>query len=228
VARVTGRRLVIGGSIGNAFDYKSIDLLVQFGVSAVCADRDRIMIHAAVLARGDHALIVVGKSGAGKSTASTAALVRGWDLLTDDLAVAYPLGGLIRGVARPPRLPSEVAAAHGIFSGRTEPGPRGRVILDASVLATGTKRMVGLVMVGHGEEGSLERVRSGDLHAIDDALAVPPFRPVMRRHLAPAAALAALPTFVLRHARDETVRLDRAAMLLDQALDSALKDGSDQ
>jgi len=223
VAKVSDGRLEIGGSIDNPVDYKSIDLMVQFGVAAVCADRSRIMIHAAVVAKGEHALIIVGKSGYGKSTASTAALLHGWDLLSDDLAVADLSAGVVRGVARPPRLPTDVAHRHGI-AGEMEPGERGRIILDATVLAQGPRNMAGLVMVGHGVEGSLERLASGDLHAIDDALAVPPFKPVMRRHLAPAAALAALPTYRLLHAKDEAIRLDRAAGLLDEALESAMSE----
>jgi len=223
VAKVSEGRLEIGGSIDNPRDYKSIDLMVQFGVAAVCADRSRIMIHAAVVARGEHALIVVGKSGYGKSTASTAALLHGWELLSDDLSVANPSAGTVRGVARPPRLPTDVAHRHGM-TGELEPGERGRIILDADVLAPGPRKMSALVMVGHGTEGSLERLASGDLHAIDDALAVPPFKTVMRRHLAPAAALAALPTYRLLHAEDEAIRLDRAAELLDDVLESALSE----
>lgn len=221
VAKVTDRRLEIGGAIDNPFDYKSIDLMVQFGVAAVCVERNRIMVHAAVVAKGEKALIIVGKSGYGKSTAATAALLYGWDLLTDDLAVANPVTRTVQGVARPPRLPAGVANRLG-KSGVSELGERGRTILDAGVLALGPRELAGMVMVGHGTDGSLKRLVSGDLHAIDDALAVPPFKPVIRRHLAPAAALSALPTYRLLHARDEATRLDRAAEFLDQALGSAL------
>jgi len=221
VAKASDHRLEIGGAIDKPFDYKSIDLMVQFGVAAVCADRNRLMIHAAVVAKGQHALILVGKSGYGKSTAATAALLYGWDLLSDDLAVANPATRKVQGVARPPRLPAEVADRLGM-SGESELGERGRTILDAGVLTAGPREMAGLVMVGHGTDGSLERLVSGDLHAIDDALAVPPFKPVIRRHLAPAAALSSLPTYRLLHARDEAIRLEKAAELLDEALESAL------
>jgi len=221
VAEITPNQVKIGGSIDNPVDYKSIDLIVQFGMAAAVVAPDRIMVHGAVVARGDSALLVVGGSGRGKSTAATAALVYGWDLLTDDLAIANPAVGSVRGVARPPRLPAGVAECHGI-TGRIETGERGRIVLPATSLSPGSRNLVGLVIVDHGEFGRLVALAPGDLHAIDDALAVPPFRPVLRRHLAPAAALVSMPTFRLSHAADETLRIDRAAELLDEAMRSAL------
>ncbi len=222
VTLVSGNEVVVGGPIDGGAGYKSIDLMVQFGLAAAMASPDRIMVHGAVVSKNDEALLVVGKSGRGKSTAATAAMANGWDLLTDDLAVAHPVKRRVRGVARPPRIPADLANAYGI-EGRLEPGERGRMILDEKALAEGDRRLAGLVMVDHGDAGSLARLQQADLHAIDDALAVPPFGPVMRRHLVSAAALVAIPTFRLLHAADEAIRADRALELLDEALRLAIE-----
>ncbi len=222
VTLVSGNEVIVGGSIDGGAGYKSIDLMVQFGLAAAMASPDRIMVHGAVVAKNDEALLVVGKSGRGKSTAATAAMANGWELLTDDLAVAHPVKRRVRGVARPPRIPADLASSYGI-EGRLELGERGRLILDVETLARGDRRLAGLVQVDHGDSGSLTRVQQADLHAIDDALAVPPFGPVMRRHLVSAAALVSIPTFQLQHAADETIRADRAVELLDEALRLAVE-----
>ncbi len=225
VARITEAAVEIGGAIDNAVDYKSIDLMVQFGLAAAVVASDRIMVHGAVIARADSALLIIGGSGAGKSTTAASALVNGWDLLTDDLAVARPGLGTVHGVARPPRIPADIARRYGI-DGRPEPGGRGRIVLPAATLRLGPRRLVGLVVVGHGDCGGLENLDPGDLDAIDGSFAVPPFRPVLRRHLAPAAALVSIPAFRLSLAADETIRVARAADLLDEALRLALPDRS--
>lgn len=223
VTRVSANEIAIGGVIDNPTDYKSIDLMVQFGLAAAVVAPDRIMVHGAVVARDESALLVIGGSGAGKSTAAIAAMAHGWDLLTDDLAVAQPGAGTVRGVARRPRLPAGLAARHGI-TGRVERGGRRRVVLPSTTLSLGSRNLVGMVMVGHGEAGRLERLEPGDLHAIDSALAVPAFTPVIRRHLAPVAALVSIPAFRLLHAADESLRIERAAQLLDDAMSIACDD----
>lgn len=221
VTRVTADEVLIGGAIDNERDYKSIDLMVQFGLGVAVVTADRMMVHGAVVARGESALLIVGGSGAGKSTAAIAALVHGWDLLTDDLAVAHPRVSTVRGVARRPRLPADLAGRHGL-TGPAESGGRERLVLPASTLSPGERNLVALVLVGHGEDGGLERLPPGDLHAIDDALAVPAFGPVLRKHIAPAAALVSIPTFRLLHTADPERRVDRAAELLDEVMAGVL------
>jgi len=44
-------------------------------------------VHAAVLARGDGAVLLFGLSGAGKSTLTAAMGTNGWDILSDDMAI---------------------------------------------------------------------------------------------------------------------------------------------
>jgi HprK-related kinase A len=61
-----------------------------------------LMVRAAVLARGDRALLLPAPPGAGKSTLCAGlALGGGWRLLSDSLALVVPASGLVLPLARP-------------------------------------------------------------------------------------------------------------------------------
>lgn len=75
--------------------YKSVNSAVQgleietiTDIANNCADF--LTIHSALLARGDHAILLVGPSLAGKSTTSCALWHAGYQLLTDDLTILDP------------------------------------------------------------------------------------------------------------------------------------------
>ncbi len=217
VVRVAPDQVAVGGPIDTLKEEDLLDDLLQFGVSAVLTSADRMVIHGAVVARDGEALVLVGPSGQGKSTLAAAALLAGWDLLGDDLAIVHPHQPSVQAVRRSPMIPAEVAADHGL-EGAIVPGPRGRFQLPVSTLATGTRRLVGVVSVAHGDAGGVEPVEGADLATLDGALAVPPFRPIIRRYLATGAALIALPIMRLHHARDPEVRVKRAQASLEEAL----------
>ena len=60
-----------------------------------------LMLHAAVLERGGHALLLCGRAGSGKSTLCAALAHRGWRLLSDEVAVIRPGDGRVVPVPRP-------------------------------------------------------------------------------------------------------------------------------
>lgn len=60
-----------------------------------------LMLHAAVLERNGHALIMPGDPGAGKSTLTAALMLDGWRLLSDEIALIDRDDGLLYGLARP-------------------------------------------------------------------------------------------------------------------------------
>ncbi len=66
-----------------------------------------LILHAAVLARGDHAVILPGPPGAGKSTLTAALSLRGWRLLSDELTLIDPETALLHGLARPVSLKNQ-------------------------------------------------------------------------------------------------------------------------
>lgn len=60
-----------------------------------------LIIHAAVVARDDRAILISGPPGSGKSTLCAALVLRGWRLLSDELAVIDPISLEIWPLARP-------------------------------------------------------------------------------------------------------------------------------
>lgn len=66
-----------------------------------------LILHAAVLARGDRAVILPGPPGAGKSTLTAALALSGWRLLSDELTLIDPETGLLHGLARPVSLKNQ-------------------------------------------------------------------------------------------------------------------------
>ncbi len=66
-----------------------------------------LIIHAAVVANYDKALLLPGQPGAGKSTLCAALVHRGWRLLSDELTLVSLSSGLITPLARPVCLKNE-------------------------------------------------------------------------------------------------------------------------
>ncbi|MDZ7829145.1 MAG: HprK-related kinase A [Halofilum sp. (in: g-proteobacteria)] len=66
-----------------------------------------LLFHAAVVARGERALVMPGQPGSGKSTLCAALVTRGWRLLSDELAMVDLESGDIHGLARPVSLKNE-------------------------------------------------------------------------------------------------------------------------
>jgi HprK-related kinase A len=60
-----------------------------------------LIFHAAVIAFGDHGLILAAPPGYGKSTLCAALVNRGWRLLSDELTLIEPASGNVRPLARP-------------------------------------------------------------------------------------------------------------------------------
>jgi HprK-related kinase A len=60
-----------------------------------------LMLHAAVLERGGRGLVLPGNPGAGKSTLAAALMMRGWRLLSDEIALIGLADGRLHGLGRP-------------------------------------------------------------------------------------------------------------------------------
>jgi hypothetical protein len=60
--------------------------ILHFLVLITITVKDRTPVHAALIGRGDAALLLVGPAGSGKSTLAYAAGQAGWDVLSDDAA----------------------------------------------------------------------------------------------------------------------------------------------
>lgn len=69
--------------------------------------RRHLLLHAAVVARGDRALLLSGESGAGKSTLALMLAQRGWRFLGDEFALIDPVTGWAHPFPRPISLKNE-------------------------------------------------------------------------------------------------------------------------
>ncbi|MEZ5823794.1 MAG: HprK-related kinase A [Geminicoccaceae bacterium] len=94
---------------------------------------DRLIIHAAVLAKGDRGLVLPAPSGAGKSTLTAALALSGWRLLTDELAMVDLETGELQALARPINLKNnsiDIIARHfpqARFAGISDGTAKGKV-----------------------------------------------------------------------------------------------------
>ncbi len=66
-----------------------------------------LLLHAAVVERGGRALLLPGVPGAGKSTLCAGLILRGWRLLSDEVAIIRPATGELVPVPRPVALKEE-------------------------------------------------------------------------------------------------------------------------
>ncbi len=94
-----------------------------------------LVIHAAVIARDDKALIMPGPPGAGKSTLCAGLVARGWRLLSDELTLVDVASGLIWPLVRPINLKNasigviKAFAPEAVFSAEASDTAKGTVAL---------------------------------------------------------------------------------------------------
>jgi HprK-related kinase A len=94
--------------------------LFEWGLNWCAAQRPlgHLVMHAAVVAQGDSALMMPGFPGAGKSTlCASLVLAQGWRLLSDELAVLDPDSGCLQPHPRPISLKSASIGIVGGFPG---------------------------------------------------------------------------------------------------------------
>jgi hypothetical protein len=70
-------------------------LLWEANQQAIERTSDRVLVHAAAVARGDSALVLAGPMGAGKSTLAAALVAAGLGYLTDEVVALDPDTGLV-------------------------------------------------------------------------------------------------------------------------------------
>jgi HprK-related kinase A len=81
-----------------------------------------VVVHAAVLARDDRAVLLPAPPGSGKSTLCAALALRGWRLLSDELALIEPESGSVCPLPRPISLKNASIDVIGAFSSEAEFG----------------------------------------------------------------------------------------------------------
>jgi HprK-related kinase A len=77
--------------------------MLEWGLNWVISSHahQHLVLHAAVVEKGGHALILAADPGSGKSTLCAALVQHGWRLLSDELALLRLDDGLVTPIARP-------------------------------------------------------------------------------------------------------------------------------
>jgi hypothetical protein len=157
---VTPDAATFGGAPSAAFRN-----LVQLALGHVLGFAERFVLHAGVIERGARVALVLGDSGAGKSTVTISAHVGAWRALGDDIAlVAVDATGVrVMTLGLPLAFPGELFASPLPGSEPMAGDPRGRWTL-ASPPPDGGREVTDLVVATHSTaaEGSLERIRAMD------------------------------------------------------------------
>jgi hypothetical protein len=218
-ARVTAGEAVLGGDAAGYRRWVAVRNSMLFVLARLLLAQDRFLLHGAAVRRDERALLVVGESGAGKSSLAYAAHLAGWQVLGDDMVAVEAAGGLhVRGIPRVPTLPGDVAAG---TAGEPLPhDPRRRLELPDFALDRRDAPITGVLICRH-DDGAGRLAVTAATEAVE-AL-VPAFvlsalpRPVTR-WFPLATRLARGPTFWFGHAADDGTRLVRAGELLGEAL----------
>lgn len=220
----------IAGFDAGRHSFVSLAALAWIGVAWLMATHDRYAVHAAAVGRDADALLLLGHSGAGKSTAVFAALEAGWWALGDDSIVVEPTddGGFAHGVHRPPAAPLEIGGSLLASSARIDDSRR-RGRLGPEVLSARRARIVGVVVADHSDQpgGVCTRIPGHEAMPLLVQSCGPASDPRFRRPFFRVAGdLARLPVWSLGHAAEPERRRAAAAGFLDRCLREAEADRS--
>lgn len=229
-ALVDGDTIVVGpASTTDGDRWRTTRQLLTEALSAWLARHHELLLHGAIIAHDDVALVVLGPTGAGKSTAVVAALGRGLEVATDDLAVVRvdserEAALLCDGISKPLMVERSLAARLGAGDASAIDA-RDRVPLGVEWLRPATRRLRGVVEITH----SLDAAR---IEPLDHAatLAVVGASSFEVAHggigfvLPTLARVAGLPAWRLAHDREPDMRLDAAGRFLEEILDRVAVD----
>src|SRR5581483_9023634 len=189
-------------------------MLFPSALAHVMAFHDRFVLHAGAVADGGDGYIVLGDTGAGKSTLGLAALEAGWNLLGDDMVVIRRSGTKteMAGVPRPAAVPSDLGSP--LATSPLVSDVRGRALLPVDTLHTGWVPVTGVISVGHAPlpAGSVDPISGREsLRAVLRAFTWTRNPQLLRRFFGTAAALSRLPSWDLRLGAEPHRRLVAAA-----------------
>jgi tetratricopeptide (TPR) repeat protein len=213
--RVEGGCAELGGQIG---DLASVFRYVApFMLASLLAPAGRFALHAGAIGHDGGAVLVLGDTGAGKSTLVLSALQDGWTVLADDLVTVSlgPPGLVVCGIPRPIVVPAEVLPHDPVGASRAG-DPRARVEVAFEGWDRRAHPVTAIVVAGHGQAGKaiLAPIDRPDLlRTLVHAMLSQQPRSV-RGFIRAAAALSDLPAWRLLHSRTAHGRLRRCSQAL--------------
>ena len=114
-----------GRQIFDAFPADSPLPLFEWGCNWFLGQRlnDCLLLHAGVLEKDGHAIVLPAIPGSGKSTLTAALALRGWRLLSDEFGALDPATGVFHPVLKPTALKNKSIAVIRRFAPEVEMGP---------------------------------------------------------------------------------------------------------
>jgi hypothetical protein len=220
-----GDEIRAGGSAAGGGAAKAFRRAVQHVLADAMAVHGRFALHGAVVVDGAGAVIVLGDTGAGKSTLAVSALRLGWSVVTDDIAwvAATDDGPLtISGFPKPLHAPPEILDGLPVEADRVVDDPRERFVLRTGLSADDVAHPIhGIVIVRHGAAAATLVPFPTGPRLLTMVMRSFPLQgsPIRVRQFFPfAARLSHTPAVLLEHAKDPTVRgMEAAALLRDAA-----------
>jgi hypothetical protein len=218
-ARRFGDRIVVGGWTPGIESVRAFRMATQPPLIDALGHHGRHTLHAASLERDGSAILVLGGSGAGKSTFAFAGSQGGWRIITDDLSlVGVNDVAHVSGLPKPVNVPSDALDSPPEGSRLLPNDERQRWALPSSAIAARGKYPVrAVVMLGHSADAAevtetpasparLERlIASLPLGAMPSAVRA--FFPV-------AARLSRLPAYTYMHPFEPAERMPAVVDLL--------------
>ena len=218
-AHVTARRITLEPARGGVPAWLTCRQLLAEAASCWWSRRSDLVLHAALLGRDGRGALVVGPTGAGKSTTVLAALHAGLDVHADDLVVVSGRHHVAHGIPKRPMVERSYGAQLGLPMHSVPGDRRSRVALDTSVLTAGPVHLVGIVVADHAEH--VAELTDLPHHETLAALVASSFEAAHGRVatvLPTVAHLAGLPAHRLAHDASSEHRLARAGRLLGELL----------
>lgn len=220
-ARVSAGSITVEGAPQGIPAWLTCRQLLTEAISYWWAQHSGVVLHAALLGGGE-GLLVVGPTGAGKSTAVVAAMQAGLDVHADDLVVVTEQHHAAYGIPKRVMLERALVDRLGVPA-RDVPGDRrDRVMLDGDVLVAGPTKVVGVVIATHAD-GAAHLSPASHAESLA-ALVASSFEAAhggIETVLPTIARIAALPAHRLAHDADGEHRLERTGQLLVELLHGA-------
>jgi hypothetical protein len=208
-ARVKSGRGMLGGYAADlGLVFRQVG---PFMLASLLAPHGRFLLHGGAIQRDGRAILVLGGTGAGKSTLILGALQDGWTVLADDLVVVRsgPSGPAVGGIPKSLVVPGEVLS-HDMPSWPLPNDPRARVELPFEEWDREWHPVSAVAVVGHGDRADavIERPQLLGM-LVHSMLSQQPTN--VRLYMRLAIAVCDRPACRLLHSQTASVRARQAA-----------------